>query len=337
MPARTFGDMKRIIGVWSRENNLEADLVNEALNDAIDALWMACIQVAIDLFAGGPTTLAIGSAAERVQITSISDPSVAPAIALVGQGALAARNLLAAYTLVTDSGSETNLSPTTVLNPGLNQIGQVNAPAENAAAVGWNCYLGLSTDPKLTKQNGDPLPFNANYLEPNAGCAVFPNGPLPPTENTTADDVFYIRHLEVPLTSGGYKAWNQGDFDSDIFRRAARSISSSSEYQNYVWDLVNGRQLEVRPATGIAFSARYFFIHKPRRIRFDLAQLPFTSFPSEEFLKCKSLDPIMLANEEEKLSAAWGAKAEKALSEIKKTLIQRYWGKDQTIAPFIQS
>jgi hypothetical protein len=265
---------------------------------------------------GGPVTLTIDAATSRETIVSITDPTVAPTVSdtAAQDPALTAHTVDVAYTYVTASGTETLLSPTTTHTCGVGEVAAVHPPAIVDDAVGWNCYARSASVGELVKQNDEPLEFlttsAAYFVEEDTGFTNDPGDPLPPTENTTGDNIFYIRHIDVLTPSNVLRSWNQGDIDSDMMRRLALTYASTSEYQNYGFDLINQRTLEIRPPTGATLTTKYFFVVKPRRMRFDNSPLPFPTVPSEEFLRNFALSGIFLALREINLAAAWEKKAD---------------------------
>jgi len=312
------------------------------------------VQVARFLGLDSPVTFTLASGAERVQLVSIADPLVAPVLGSVAGGNLGARTVLVGYTFVTESGAETNLSPTASLAVGANNLTQVTAPANPGSAYGWNLYASVSDNPLLVAlQNQQPLPFVVPYNELPAGWQDYsqaqqippqvqaatgptPAGSPPPNENSTADNISYITHLEVRTSDTLLRAWNQYDIDSEIMRRYARTLSSASEYQTYVWDLVNGNRFEVRPAAGLQFNPRYFYVAKPRRLRYDPAEIPYAQITGvHEFLVDKAVARLKLSLDEYLAQQAWAADAETVRMRILRELTQENWNKSTRIQPHL--
>lgn len=318
---------------WLRGSKVDASQVNDAINDGIESLFMTLIRACLSIFMGGPTNLSLSAADQRTAVVSIANPTTAPTITDVVSGALAQHTVIAGYTLVTESGTETLISATTTHAVPINDVANVASPAFAAGAIGWNCYCG-SVSTRLAKQNDEPIPFGVDFIEDDSGITNSPDDPLPPTENTTGDNIFYIRHLEVTTTSGILKAYNQGDLDSDMMRRFAASLASTSEYQNYGFDLINQRQIEIRPAMGTSITARYFYIVKPRRLRFANSPLPFPTVPSTEFLRHFALSAIFLSLREIHVAAAWDAKAEKARTRCELAVTAMNRPKNQRVTPY---
>lgn len=329
----TLGTMAAEVVDWLSGTRVSSTRIRGAINDGIESLFQTLIRASLSVMMGGPVTLSIASAAERTTIVSITDPTTAPAVADVVSGALAQHTVIAAYTLVTDSGTETLISQKTTHVVPVNNVGKITSPVFVAGAIGWNCYCGDGTT-RLAKQNDEPIEFGTDFQEPDTGIVDDPGLPSIPKENTTGDNIFYIRHMEVLTASNVLKSWDQGDIDSDMFRRAGMSIASNSEYQNYAFDLINQRQLEVRPALGATMSARYFYIVKPRRLRFDNAPLPFPTVPSTEFLRNFALSAIFLSIREYKAAEAWDAKAEKARSRCELAVTAMNRTKNQRVTPY---
>lgn len=313
-------------------------LINAKINNALEAIFLAMMRVQLARFFGSdqPATFSLAAGQERVQLTSISDPANAPVAAAVAGGALAGRAYKLSYTFVTESGSETNPSPVTVLNVGANQLAQITSPAEPAGgAFGWNLYAGVNN---VALQNEQPIPFSvANFVEPATGFQDYPDAQqVPPSSNQTADNISYITHLEIITSDTLRRSWNQYDLDSEVMRRYARTLSSASEYQTYVWDLINGRTIEIRPPAGTAFTPRYFYVAKPRRLRYDQAEIPYQSIAGvHEFLTNQAISDLKLALDEYLSSQGYAQKAAAGKVEILKSLLQESWNKNARVMPHL--
>ncbi|HDY64690.1 MAG TPA: hypothetical protein ENH84_00455 [Phycisphaerae bacterium] len=275
------------------------------------------------------TTITIEDADRDLNTTAGDTFIVIPA------GAVPPRTYSLSYTLATESGSETLESP--VLTHGPTPGGtlvEVASPAFAEKALGWNLYAG-QTAGRRARQNDEPLPFGIPFQEPASGFLDEPELPSPPTENSTADDVFYIRKLEILTEDGTYHAWTLADIDSQLLRRASHTLSSTSKFQNYYYDFVNQRTLELRPAAGQALDPRYFFIQKPRRMRFDNAALPFESIPHIAFIRYHALNLLFLTNHEYQASSAWEDKAERERTRILLAVNQQNDPKHRTVTPYL--
>src|SRR5262249_25329262 len=99
-------------------------LINSKINNAIENLWMAMMRVALARFFGSdqPVSFTLASGAEFVLLTSITDPATPLVGVAVAGGALGGRTYKLSYTLVTESGSETNPSPVQNLVVGANNL-----------------------------------------------------------------------------------------------------------------------------------------------------------------------------------------------------------------------
>jgi len=169
-----------------------------------------------------------------------------------------------------------------------------------------------------------------------AATVPTPAGAPPPSENSTADNIAYITHLEVRTSDTLLRAWNQYDIDSEIMRRYGRTLSSASEYQTYVWDLINGNRFEVRPAAGLQFNPRYFYVAKPRRLRYDQAEIPYVQITGvHEFLVNKAVSRLKLALDEYLAQQAWSADTETVRMSILRALTQENWNKSTRIQPHL--
>lgn len=337
----TLGSLRTELLSWLRGDlNTPADvsMVNAAINDAIEDIWMSMMRVQLARFFGtdSPVTFSLPVSTERVQLISISDPTIAIAANNQAGGNLPATPLLLYYTYVTESGSETKPSPVFNFNRLANNLTFIPPPPLPASgwAFGWNLYAGV-VNPGL--QNQQPLPMAYNFIEPATGFLDYPDAQqVPPISNTTADNISWITHLEVITSDTLRRAWNQYDIDSEIMRRYASTLSSASEYQGYVWDLINGTTFEVRPPTGSAFTPRYFYVAKPRRLRYDQAEIPYTSITGvHEFLINTAMARLKLALDEYLAQQAWSTAAEAGRLNIERSLTQENWAKNNRIAPYL--
>jgi hypothetical protein len=315
----------------------DAPLINAKINNALEAVWMAMMKAQLARFFGSdaPVNFTLAQGAQRVQLVSITDPTVVLVAANVAGGGLGARNYALSYTFVTESGSETNPSPVNNFAATLNNVVQVTAPAEpSGGAFGWNLYAGVA-NPAL--QNQQPLPFGQPYTEPITGFQDYPtNQQLPPTSNQTADNLSYITHLEMTQSDGTFRAFNQEGIDSLAMRGLARTIASASEFQSYAWDLINGRTIEIRPPAGSTLIPRYFYIAKPRRLRYDQAEIPYQNISGvHEYLTNKAIADLKLTLDEYLSQQAYAGAAGQIRGEILTTLAQESWNKNTRVTPFL--
>lgn len=337
----TYGDMFGSITRWLKEPASQP-LLFDAVNDACSDLWESEIQVIMSNFIGGPVTLNIAQGTERAPIVLIPDPVANPVIGSVVGGALALRSQYFGYTLVTDGGAETNLSPIVNQNTAANSLATSSSPAAVNNAVGWNLYVGLGAQGLMIQQNQDPLPFGDNagnpyvWTEPLVGISV-PPGQTPPTANGTADSVAYISHLEQQLPDTSWRPYDQSDIDSTMMRRLARTIASATPYQYYAYDFVNNSRIEIRPATGGAINPRYFFVQRPPRARLQTSTIPFPSAGEEAFVRYRSLSLLLLGDHEYSAREAWNSEAEMKRASILLALNKGNRKRNATIKPFLYS
>jgi len=317
-----------------RGENVPSADIYDAVNDGIEALWMDLILASLSVMMQGPVTISLASGDEGRILVSIADPTGILAIASFASGSLGAHTVYGTYTLVTESGSETNVSPLVSANIAANNQARFGPVPFVTGAFGWNLYAG-TTATQLVKQNDEPLDFTSVWQEPPLGLISAPDLPLPPIENTTGDNIFMIRHLEFKTSSGIYKSYNAADLNSDYMRRFASYIAASSEFQTYAWDLINQRQFEIRPAVGQAFSPRYFFIVKPRRLLFPNAALPFPTIPSTEYIRDYALSLIFLSLHEYDAATAWETKADAARLKAVRALTQTNTNRNDRVTPFL--
>lgn len=314
----TYGQLKTEVEELLGEgiSDLKALLT---MNDAVESLFKDLVQAQLGNLLGGPTSVSLAAGAERHQLVSVADPTSQ----LVTSETAADPNIVLAnprtrrawFSLVTASGTETlvtTLGADRVLTTGYMLIQPPAFPGD-PDVVGWNLYVDALNVPAATyaiRQNDAPLSFSTPYQEPPGGFNLAPDGPSIPPVNNTNDDLFYIRTLSVNLTSGGKLFWEQGDLDTSMFRRASAGIASTSEFQRYAFDLVNGRTIEVRPKLGASVTGEYFWVKKPRRVVFLDAQLPYENLPATAFLRYHTLQACLLSNYEERAAASWLDRAE---------------------------
>jgi hypothetical protein len=325
--------------------------VNEAINDAIAAIWNQMILTQYErLFGaqlgGTPLTFNAPAGAQRVQLTSIADPTVAPVVGNVGGGALPLRSYQLLYTWVTESGTETGPSPVTAaVNIPANTLANISppsAPTSGFPPFGWNLYsTGPSNNPALTVlQNQDPIGLGVTFTEPVAGFKDYGTtnqyDQQPPVENTTGDNIAWIDHLEVVTSDTLMRSWNQVSLDSEVMRRMARTLSSASEYQHYVWDLVGDNVIEIRPPLGLTFTPRYWPVLRPRRLAYDQALVPYVYIQGvREFIVSKAVADLKLGVDEYLAFKAWSDKAGTASMDVKLAMLAENWKKDSRIVPHL--
>lgn len=357
--ADTLGSIRTEVLGWLRgdyANDADTPLVNSAINDAVEDIWNSMIQVQLARFFGldSPVSFTLAAGLERVQLVLIPDPLILVGGGGVAGGTLPNRSYAVGYTYVTESGAETLLSPIQVSNLGANNLMQAGPPAAVPNAIGWNLYASVSNTPTLMGlQNQQPLPFKVPFTETPAGWLDYPGAQQqpgaiqvasaatpasvgPPSENTTADNIAWITHMEVRTSDTLLRSWNQYDIDSELFRRYGRELSSASEYQTYVWDLINGNRLEVRPSAGMQFTPRYFYIARPRRLRYDQGSIPYTGISGvHEFIVSSTVAKCKLGVDEYLASQAWDGKATASRAQIIAGLTQELWAKNTRIAPHL--
>lgn len=332
----TLAGLRDDILEWLEESNL-TDRATSAINDSIESLWMTLMRTTVSMFVGGPIGLTLSSGTEGVILVSVADPTVAPTAGVATSGSLDAHSVAVKITLVTESGTETLPSPSTTQACLAGEVASITSPSYVSGAIGYNVYGYSTLGPTTTyaKQNDEPVSFGTAYQEPDTGFVNGPELPLVPTENTTGDDICYIKLIEAQMPDLGYKQYDAAAIDSLLMRKAARNIpTGNSQYQNYYWDLINQRQLEFRPALGTSLTPRYFYVKRPRRLRFDNAPLPFLTVPAVPFLKYNSLSLLSISIREFETAKAWAEKAENERGQLELTVMQMNQNKNQYITPY---
>ena len=340
--------MRAVLTRWAMED-LDPDLLDDAINDAIEDLWEQVCLFQLTIFMQGPITSLTfapangGAAAQQRQLlVSVPDPTVAPSLSAVSGGGLILRSLDICYTLVTDSGTETNLSPPTTVTIGPDLLTSCAPPAFDTAIpaasgpYGWNVSAQVTGSGRWARQNLDPISFDDAWQEPATGIVQDPELPGPPVSNTTADDIAYIRHMEMQTPDLTYKVWNEADIDSQLMRSCAATISSASPYQSYVWDLINRQTVELRPPAGTALNPRYWYIQRPRRLRYDNSLIPYQNVIGIlGYVRKAALSDILLSIHEYQASSAWEKKAGADLTRTLQSVNQTSWSSNTRVVPVI--
>lgn len=318
------------------KENEKVAVLNDAINSGIQDLYRNLMQINLSMFLNGPTNITLAAGTERSSIVSIPDPAGPPVTGSVAGGALAARDYSISFSYVTDSGSETlESAASSAQHVNLNNLATVTAPAFVDGAAGWNLYARINVGRKA-RQNVVPLPFDVTINEPEVGWKELPNLPGAPVENTTADNIAYIRHLELVLGDGRLKRYSQADIDSLLMQRAGSSIASTSEYQSYAYDFVNQNRVEVRPKMGTTLTPRYFWVTRPRRLRYDQSPIPFYTFDPTDYLTYNAMSIISLTNHEYVAAQLWNDKADKTMFGIKQSINQGNFAKDIRVTPYLR-
>ena len=328
--------MKAAISRWCREP-IDDDIATDAVNDSVEKLWLAIATANMSALLGGPVqNVSFSAGDERKTIVSIADPVAAPTLSQAAGGTLVAHTLFAAYTLVTESGSETLPSPTASLAVLLNNLGSVAPPAFVQGAIGWNLYAATADGTRLALQNAGPLDFAATWQEPPEGVTSSPDLPSPPTMNGTADDIVCVNVLEVQNPDNTWTRWEGADLQGLTMTRAERMIAPNSTYAPYFYDVVNGSTFEVRPALGGNAIPRYFYTKKPRRLRFNQAPIPLQRYSgSTEAVRDYAIAKVKMGLEEFEAAQGWMANAAALQAQILSTVNLMNRNKVRRITPFM--
>ena len=143
--------------------------------------------------------------------------------------------------------------------------------------------------------------------------------------------------MEVRTSDTLLRAWNQADIDSLVMRQMAATLSSASEYQTYVWDMNNNGVLEFRPMLGSSFNPRYWYIAKPRRLRYDQADVPYVSIVGvHKFIKCQAKADLYLGVNEFMNGQGWQGIADKEREGIQMALLMESWNKNVHVMPYLR-
>lgn len=327
----TLGEMSARIIRWSRER-LDADTVNDAINDALESLWQTVSLASLSRFTTGPVTQTVMAGSTQLAIVSIADPEVYLQVGTTPGGGLPARTLSFAFSYVTDSGSETRLSLSQVSEADAAQLFVAQAPVPVAQAIGWNLFAGVAG--RFTRQNISPLPFDVTWIEPPFGATSSPDGSFPQPFNNTADNIQAIKRISASNISGTKSRWRQGDVTSLLFSEMEGRLQSNSTFTSRAYDLIDNRVVEIRPAGQIDVDVDLYYLVKPRRLRFPQSTLPFLSLGVQGYLRNEALADILLSLGEDEEAAARQSKADHERQRITLSVLGDNWDKNNIVRPF---
>lgn len=336
--ANTLGAMAARVSRWARER-VDPDILNDAINDATESLWMTAQLATLSKFARGVVTQSMVTGQTALNLISVSDPTIPLVTGAVAGGALPARQEIYTYTFVTDSGTETLPAPASVVNCAANTLTTLtppvpNDPTQSRDCVGWNVYGGPGADPILLSPT--PLPFDRTWTEPAAGLIPSPNGILPPGENRTGDNIFAISRIDVMNQNNTLTNWLQADVSSNFFTDFQKTVPFASTYQPQVYDLIGSTKIEVRPAIGQNVQLNMFYILRPRRMKYLISRIPLTSFPSQRYIFCRSLSDVLDSLYEDEAADRWAGKAKEELAAITLSILSESWFKNNTVQQYIR-
>lgn len=327
----TLGEMSARITRWARER-LDPDVVNDAINDAIESLWQSVSLATLSRFISAPVTQEMLANTTSFEVVTIVDPNVVVLTGATPGGELPTRQYTLTFTYVTESGSETAQSPATVVAVPLDQLLVVLAPAPLTTAYGWNLYGGPAG--RLVRQNVAPLPFTQYFIEPPFGLNQAPDGQAPPAFNTTADNLAAIKRLDVSNQDGTLSGRRQADLGSSLFTAMQARLPTTITYANQAYDLIDNRVVEFRPSSQYDQTATLYYIVRPRRLRFPNAKLPYYSFASYRFISCFALSDILDSLYEDEAAARWEKKAGEERERITLAVLAENWDKNTRVRSF---
>lgn len=311
------------------------------LGDAIESIWMSALLATLSKFTKGPVTQVVTN--QTTNIESVANPAAGPTVGQQVSGALLARTAYFSYILVTESGSTTKLSPLTTKAISANNTATVAPPLNPSTqdipegVIGWHVFAGYNPDGSdQGQQSLVPLLLNQSWYEPPAGITQAPGAPAPPSINNTGDNIFAIDRIDVQNVDQTWTNWLQANIGSTWFTEFQHKIATTTTWMPFVYDLIDNRQLEVRPQPAQPMSAVYFYIHKPRRPRYPQARLPFTSFACQHFLYCWGMGKLLRTIYEFEASDRWLKDAEAERMRIVLQIAQGNWNKDTTVRPFMR-
>lgn len=329
----TLGAMASRVERWARER-IDADVLADAINDAIESLWMAASLATLSKFVGRPIQQLIPSQSQEFQLISLPDPTDYLEPGAIVSGALPARQYTVAYSLVTDSGTETLPCSEVVANLDANTLLAVPPPPSPADACGWNLYAGVNGH--IILQNPTPNPFNRTWIEPPLGISLAPDGPQPRTVNNTGDNIFSITRIDIANQDQTLTNWLQTTIGSSAFTMFQNRYPLASTFPRHAYDLISNGTVEFRPAAGTDLDATLFYIVRPRRLRFPISRLPFTSFASQPYIFRQALADVLLSLNEDDTADRWEKKAAQSKLEVVMSIVGESWDRNTTVKPYMR-
>lgn len=335
----TMGALAARVKRWFAEPLKSDQKVYDALNDAIETVWMSVLLATLSKFTSGPVTQTIPANSTSIRLISIPDPTIPIGIEGVPGGNLPIRTEYYSYAYITDSGSMTRIAPLSGNTFLINQVASLPPPLQMPDAIGWVVFAGYNADGSdIGLQSTGLEPFGVNWVEPQVGIAPYPTAPPPPSQNTTGDNIFAIERLEVNNVNMTTTAWIQSNQGSTVWTKMGKIMAgTATSWTPYVYDLVNNDQVQFRPAPGFDLDASLLYVTRPRRLRFPQSRLPFTSFACQKFLANQALADLLMSIYEYEAHDRWNAKAEKELQRIVMQVSQGNWNRDTTVTPFMRA
>jgi hypothetical protein len=312
------------------------------IGDGIESIWMSAMLATLSKFVKGPVTQIVTQ--QTTNIVSVPDPVDGGfVVSQIPGGNLPARTVYFSFCLVTESGSTTAISPLRSQLIAANFLSYIPSPLNPSSqtipegVIGWYMFAGYNPDGSdQGQQSPVPLLFNQTWYEPPAGLTQAPNAPAPPSINTTGDNIFAINRIDVMNEDKTWTNWIQSNIGGTWWTEFQHKIATTTTWMPFVYDLIDNRQLEVRPAPADSLSAVYFYVHKPRRPRFPQSRLPFTSFACQGFLYTWGMARFLRSIYEFEASDRWAKDAEAERLRIVLQIGQGNWNRDSTIRPFMR-
>lgn len=315
-----------------------ADLY-EDINDAIESIWISAMLATLSKFVKGPVNQQILANTTQTELVSVPDPLTLPIPNFQAGGIMPARTLYLSYCLVTDSGSTTLCSPLVSIAIPINSLAMLsfpNAPEIIADTIGWYVFAGTQSDGSdQGMQSPGLMQFGKIWFEPPAGITPAPQSPSAPLSNNTGDNIFAINRMDVQNIDQTWTNWVQSNIGASRWTEYGHNVPTATTWQPFVYDLIDNRQLTYRPGPNYTMTATYFYINKPRRLRFPQSRLPFTSFSCHAFLFAQAMFLQTLGIYETDVSDRWSGYAEKERQRIVLQISAESWNRDTTVRPFM--
>lgn len=331
----TMGEMVARVTRWARER-VDPDMAADAINDACQSLWKSVSLASLSRFISSAVSLTLPANATSIPVISVADPTgFPPAQEFVG-GALLARTVYVAYSLVTDSGSSTLISPVSALAVDAGNLVKINTVTPVPGVLGFNVYCGMAAD-QLGLQNISPLSMGvpSPWLEPPAGYTPPPNAPSPPSANTTGDNISSIVRLDVANQDQTRTPQYQADLASALFTSGRIRQPSTSTYVRHAYDLVNADRIEIAPAPLANLDATLFYVVRPRRMHFPQSLLPYVSLDAQQFIGQQALSDVLRGLYEDEAADGWDRKAERERLRIQLQVCGETWNKNKRVRRYM--
>lgn len=318
---------------WAREN-VSMDLCIDAVNDARESLWNAATLATLSKFTQSPVQLTLPVNSTEFTFVTIPDPKIFPDVGQTNGGMLPDREYTVSFTYVVDDGSETQESLAITIHVDANTLLLVQPPPFIEAAVGYNVYAGIAG--RRILQTPNPLRFNVSFIELPLGVGAAPGGVNPPVQNTTGNNIVALKRFDVLNTDGQtWTKWLQTSVNSTAFTQFQNSYPTTCTWQQYCYDFIDNRKMEIRPSTGTELTAQAFYVLRPARLCFPDSRIGFTSIAgAQSFIGQRALSDVLASLYEDDASDRWATRAAATKQEILLSIVNESWDQNTTVRAY---